>query len=481
MRYLVILILWATRLTALEALPLHNDEGLHLTRAVEVWRGHPFWAISDGKIINHWLMAAFYPLNVPVFVGRVATMLVGMIGLAAGLALARRVSGQTGMLLAGALWVSSPYLFFYERLAFSDAEAGALVVVAVWLAARLAGSGSWWNAVLTGLALAAAMLMKFTAAPFALGVALVVLAAGRYPIRQRVVYLLVIAGVIAACFAVPLGYLLLRGDDVFSIAFGWIGGSSGQGGLALAGNGQRLWAQLTGFGAISWALLLVFGLALLAVRRKGIVLFAAWTLPLLVMMIFGREVLSRHYVAALPLALTLAGVGLGFGVQRFKRPSSRQLAVYAALVALLLGFVPFALTAYANPAALPLPAEVRYEHVTSHSSGYGLREAVQDLPTTLVRPDLPVIASMFPDSCRRANFYAVAGRTLICTDAPGLPEIERALAERGAAYVLADNAPLIGIDVHTLDAQTTRVTAYPRPGENRDDASVVLWLVEKQD
>ena len=43
----LLLVLWGTRLLALEALPLHNDEGLHLTRAVEVWNGHPFWQISD--------------------------------------------------------------------------------------------------------------------------------------------------------------------------------------------------------------------------------------------------------------------------------------------------------------------------------------------------------------------------------------------------------------------------------------------------
>jgi hypothetical protein len=98
---LLLLILWGTRLLALEALPLHNDEGLHLTRAVEVWNGHPFWAISDGKIINHWLIAAFYPQNAPVFAGRIATLFVSMIGLAAGCALAKRLSGAARALLAG--------------------------------------------------------------------------------------------------------------------------------------------------------------------------------------------------------------------------------------------------------------------------------------------------------------------------------------------------------------------------------------------
>lgn len=476
---ILLLLLWATRLMALDVLPLHNDEGLHLTRAVEVWHGHPFWAISDGKIVNHWLIAALYPQSAPVFAGRVATLLVGMTGLAAGLALAQRVAGAAGMLLAGALWLLSPYLFFYERLAFSDAEAGALVVVAVWLAVRLAETGRWREAIVAGLALAAAMLMKFTAAPFALAVALIVLVKARYPVRQRVLVLAAVAGVAAACFVVPLGYLLLRGDDVFSIAFGWIGGASGQGGLA--GNLQRLWAQLTGFGTVSWAALLAAGLAVLAARRGGRILVAAWGLPLLLMMVLGREVLSRHYVVALPLALTLAGVGLATGVHRFKRPQSRQLALYAAWVALALGFVPFALTAYNDPAVLPLPAEVRYEHITSHSSGYGLREAVRQFPETLTQADVPVIGSMFPDSCRRANFYAADGTTMVCADAPGIPQIEQALNEHGAVYVLADDAPNIGIDVTTVDARAERVAAYPRPGETEGKASVVLWRLEKKD
>lgn len=53
MGILLLWVFWLTRIPALEALPLHNDEGLHLRRAVEVWALHPFFDISDGKIINH--------------------------------------------------------------------------------------------------------------------------------------------------------------------------------------------------------------------------------------------------------------------------------------------------------------------------------------------------------------------------------------------------------------------------------------------
>ncbi|MCZ7546154.1 MAG: glycosyltransferase family 39 protein [Anaerolineae bacterium] len=143
----LLLLLWATRLPALDALPLHLDEGIHLTRAVEVWHLHPFWDISDGKIVNHWLIAAFYPQNAPVFVGRVATALMALLGLAGGYALARSRFGAPAGMLAGALWIAAPYAFFFERLALPDAQIGALVALTLWASVRLARRGRTRDAV----------------------------------------------------------------------------------------------------------------------------------------------------------------------------------------------------------------------------------------------------------------------------------------------------------------------------------------------
>src|SRR5579859_1224900 len=83
----VLLLIWfGSRLPALDKMPLFVDEGVHLTRASEVWHGHPFWNISDGKIINQWPIALFYPQHAPVFVARMATVLVALLGLTAGFA-----------------------------------------------------------------------------------------------------------------------------------------------------------------------------------------------------------------------------------------------------------------------------------------------------------------------------------------------------------------------------------------------------------
>ncbi|MBI1282015.1 MAG: cellulase family glycosylhydrolase [Anaerolineaceae bacterium] len=501
---LLLLALWATRLGALDLLPIHNDEGLHLTRAVEVWNGHPFWAISDGKIINHWLIAAFYPQNEPVFAGRIATVFVSLIGLAAGYALVYRFFGGVAAVLAGVLWICCPYLFFYERLAFSDAEAGSLIVLSIWAALRLSfsprpeGEGLGVRVrpfILVGLTFAVAALFKFTAAPYALTVTLVVLFANRLSWRHRILGLITIAITVALCFAVPLIYLLTRGEDLFSIALGWVGGSSG-GQPSFVANLDRLASQLIGYGSITWVILLALGLILLLLTALGLfrskhipsdrrtviaMLLLGGILPLLIILVLGREVLSRHWVVTLPLLLTLGGAGLGIGLKRVRDVTSQQLVAGFGVVALVFGIVPFFITAYSNPAALPLPADARYEHITSHSSGYGLREAMQALPQTLTRRDLPIIGSMFADSCKRANFYAVGDLTLICVGAPGVADIEAALTNQQAVYVLADTAPLIGVDVTALKVKATRIAAYPRPGETQENASVVLWLLENPD
>ncbi|MCA9902446.1 MAG: glycosyltransferase family 39 protein [Anaerolineae bacterium] len=480
---LFLCLLWWSRLQAVETLPLHNDEGLHLTRAVEVWSGHPFWAISDGKIINQWLIAAFYPQNAPVFVGRIATIFVALLGLAAGFALVRWLFGNvtTALMLVGGLWIGAVYLFFYERMAFSDAEAGALGLWALLASLRLAQRGRMSDALLAGLILGLALLFKFTAAPFAMGAALIILMAGQTSWSRRFILLGIVLVVVCVMFAIPLLYLTWRGQDFFSVAFAWIGAGGGAQGITLVANFQRLLLILRDLDATWWAALIFAGLVLAALlgNRSLRVLFFAALLPLLAILVLGNDAQSRHFVVTLPSLIVVAALGLAAAIGRL-RSSWRPTAVGILLLSILVGFAPFAYQAYTDPAELPLPDLMRSQYVEDHSSGYGLREAVQAFPTTIQRPDLPIVASMFPDSCRRANFYAVAGLDMICADAPGQPVLEAAIEAHGAAYVLVEKGGLIGLDVSALPYAATRVAVYPRPGEEPANASVQLWLLERE-
>lgn len=487
---ILLLILWGTRLASLEALPLHNDEGLHLTRAVEVWNLHPFWEIRDGKIVNHWLIAAFYPQNAPVFAGRVATVFTALIGLAAGMSIARRAGGAgvIGMITVGLLWIPSGYLYFYERLAFSDAQAGALVVLALWAAFHLCERGTIRNAILTGACFGLALLFKFTAAPFALSIAIVVLAFARYPVAQRLRLLLIAAITVGMMFIVPVGYLLLRGEDLFSIALGWIGGGSGSAREGVLANLSRFWATWTGFDNV-----LPYGIAAAAVlfmraNRKRVWFACTALLPLAAIIVLGREALPRHFVVALPALLvyvgTLAGATLNILWHRTPTPAARWgiRAAMSLVALLLLGYTGLRAITASDPLRVPIPDAVIGEHVIDHSAGYGLREAVQDFPNTITPPDAPILASMFPDSCRRANFYVRGDLSMICTDAPGIDRMTALLAEHAVIYVLTDTPPIIGADMaataEQLRARLRPVAAYPRPGETVANASVVLWRLE---
>jgi hypothetical protein len=479
----LLLLLWLTRIIALDSFPFHVDEGIHTRWAVEVWHGHPFWYISDAKIIAHWPIAVFYPQHAPTFVARVPTVMIGLIGLAAGYSLVLRLFVRAAAFLAGVLWITSPYLFFYERLALMDAEIGGLGVLALWASVVLARRGTIRNAVLAGVTLALAILFKLTAVAFVPMAALIPLVSARYGVGRRLRLGVVAAIACAACFIVPVGYMLLKAENFFDVPRQFIStGGSGAGGSLVdqfVANIEKLWLQLVGFGQPVWVIALLVGLLLLAALggRWGRLLLVAAGLALAVILILGKTVFPRYYVALLPTALVLAGAGLGVALNRLSQPRLRWSLVCLASAALAVGVLPFMLATYSAPADLTLSDAMREQYYTGPSAGFGLREAARALPDVLAGRDIPVIASMRPDTCIQANYYARDGFMLTCTDAPGIEAINAALAEYGEVYVLTDHAPLIGVDVSTLDATATRIADYPRPGETT--SSVTLWLLEK--
>lgn len=488
---LLSLVYFASRLHALNIMPLHFDEAVHLTRAIEVWHGHPFWDISDGRIINQWAIAAFYPQNAPVFAARFATILVSLPGLAAGYALVRRWFGQSAGFLAAVLWITCPYLFFYERTALIDGEVGALAVVAVWASLHLTQTGRNRDALIAGLALAIALLFKFTALPFALSVGLIVLFIGKTPWRKRILHLLLIGAVVAACFAVPVLYAALH--QGFGTAAGWLAGGGGT--LTLDSNLQTFGAQLTDYGTVIWSVLLIIGLigilaacvvpSLLAdrPRRDLIVLLVAAILPLITILLITRFVMPRHLAVCMAILVILAGGGLGLLVQTIVRLSANTTWLAPALtgaaaILLAVGIIPFAAAAYTNPGTLPLPSIERQQYQTGYSSGFGLREAVLDFPNTVGKVGTLILSSMYPDGCRLANFYDTWGYKMRCSDLLTLDGLKAQIKDQQEVFVLVEALPG---GLHLKDApgvQAEQIAAYPRPGESAESASVSLWRVQ---
>jgi hypothetical protein len=466
---LILFVFFGSRVTALDALPLHNDEGLHLSRAVEVWNLHPFFDIEDGKVVGAWLIALFYPQSAPVFAGRIATVFVGLVGCAAGMALARRASRRRRAgLAAGLIWLTMPYLFFFERMALADIEAGAAAVLLALV--LLPGLQTRRAAILGGTALGLALLFKVSALPF-VGVPLLAFLLSRgQDWRVRLRRLVLVYGIALIVVAPASLYSATRGG-FFSIARGWVGGPKLSIGERTTLSTATFTDTLLSVNGL-WTLALIgVPLSLLAGRRGLYVLGSALG-PLAVMLVFGTEVLDRHFGVVMPLLAVTAAIGW----------ASVRLIPGRAITALPLGGAAIVLAAsgtwriaYTDPATFPMTAPMREQYVSQHPSGYGLREAVQAFPQTVGAR--PVIASMTTDGCKRARYYLRPGTSLECTGmgVQGHDRIVSVLQTEGTVYVLAEDRP-VGIDPATVGGNWTPLAVYPRPG---GASRVTLWRVTR--
>lgn len=468
---------WGTRIWRIEQIPLHVDEAIHIYTAFMNWEGHLFWRIRTGKLLGYWAIAAFYPQNEMVFVSRIATIFVVLLGFAAGIALIRRLFGPRAAIIGGVLWLCSPYVFFFERLALMDAQIGATVILAAWAALELTQRFRWRWALLVGLLIPVPILYKVSAAPVVGMVGLIVLFAGRLSLKDRIRSLCVIGLTTAVIFVPPALYVIPRSANQPWLAD--LGALDTQGSSIfhkLSVNLDRLWQALTGFENQLWAVLLVLGLGLLVALRpkRGTFWLMVAALPVAVVMVLGEGVFLRYFQVSMPFLLLLAGAGLALAIERLPKQGHTVLTGLIIAASIVLS-APFAWSAYYDIREIHLPRLIHEQYLSEHSAGFGLKEAMDALPITHENANIPVIASMFPDSCRRANLYAVSGHELVCVNAPGLPEIEAALATHGEVYILADSTPLIGVDVEQIPADARQVAAYPRPSETPEDASVVLW------
>lgn len=487
MLFIFLLGMFSSRLINLTALPLHMDEALHLTRAVEVWNGHPFWQINDGKIINHWLIALFFPQTSPVFVARIATVLVVMLGYAGALRLAHLLGGERAMWVVGLLWLMTPYLLFYERISQSDAQAGAWVTLSILFAVMQGQDRRVFSVILSGLTLSIAILFKFTAAPYCLTVAFIMLVVNRQPFAQRIQELMLIAGLVLTGFIPPMLYVWLKGDDFFRVALEWVGiggqSVSSISGSALAWNNLlRFWQQLIGFGEWAWVGIAVLGVGLIAValwgNRAQRLILVAVLLPLSIMIVVSKVIYPRHFVVTFPLIWVMAAVGWSLMLNKLSAVIPLSVGYGGLGVACALLGAGFMLRLLTDPTQAKVPVIVQQEFFSSHSSGYGLREAMDTLPS-LVDASYPVIASMFPPSCRRANFYAVQGFELICTDAPALERLDQELQHYGRVYVLTEQRGEIGATPEMLQevGAVTLLQEFDRPYQ--DNPAIGLYQLDQ--
>lgn len=384
----------ASRLLLVWRLPVFWDEGFY---AVEAQTGldHPgqrFQFLADGKPpLFNWVSIVFVHLGItPLTAVRMVSFVAGLVTLTAVMLIARRLSGITGALVAGTLYVVLPYDLVYNSYGLIDGMFTAAAMVTLYLQIRLATRPSVLTAIGTGVALGAAILTRQTGE---LGILLLPLslllfdwaAPGR---GRRLLRWTGCAGLaLLISFTINLVTRLspLRAvlsdpsqarspDQAIKAPFAYLSGSWP--GFSTAMTGYFGWPML---------LVLAAAIAIAVVRRDRLaLLLVPWAAgPALSVLLLVRTGYPRYALSAVPpmvvligyATVTLARAGMAWSGRRRAARALVTVVVAAMLV------VPLVVdgSVLADPSAARYPAEDRYQYVAGWPAGTGLDAIKQAL------------------------------------------------------------------------------------------------------
>jgi hypothetical protein len=375
----------ASRLVALDALPMFLDERIHLRWAFWLTQGRrlrlPF---ISGRGLSVWLLAGVAPhADDPLRAGRLLTVAVGLVTMIACHRLALRVSRDERVADVSALfYIACPFTLFYDRMVLTDSFLAAFTALALLLSVALATEPRMMTGLALGTALALGVVSKTTGLLLLVVPLLAVVLLGGD--RRRAAAPLAAAYAVAgALFAYPL-WLFFRKTDELVGAIGvrdnepsFTGNASAN--LRLAT--EWVWAYWTP----ALAILALAGLLAALFRRehaRAFVMLAVLAVLPTVAFVLVSEIWYPRYLlfTTVPL-LPLASYGLvsivdAVGRRAHLRPAASALLVATALALALEPALRFDLALWRDPSRAPLPALDRFQYVTGWPSGYGMRDSM---------------------------------------------------------------------------------------------------------
>jgi hypothetical protein len=372
----LVLLYLATRLGALTTLPIFFDETGHIRWSMLIAQGEKLerpWQYGKGLPIFANALVFPWAQDEYLWASRAVTVAFGLATLLGTMALARRLGGSPAGLVAGALYVASPFALFYDRLVLTDPALGTFAVLVTLFSLRVAEEGRMRDGVLLGLFLVLAVLSKalgvlLLGAP--LGAALIVA-----PAKLRRPWALL------AAYAIGIGvtlYPVLRFFQVTSTVRVAVAGSAGYADRFLANvpeGSSWLWTYWTP----PVVALAIVGLAVAVARRARPVLFAGAmvVLPFAAFAVVSELWFPRYLVFLNGPLLAVAAFGVDAIARALLARVPPRVPVAAVLTAAAL--VP-ALRLDADilldPARAALPPLDQVQFVTGWPSGYGVRDSV---------------------------------------------------------------------------------------------------------
>ena len=168
---IIALLFFATRLINLDKFPIFTDEGIYIRWARVAWHdaNWRFISLTDGRQpLQTWLtipFLKFFPDNL-LLGGRLFAVLSGFIALIGLFVLVYYLFGKRASLIAGLLYVLTPFFLFYDRLALVDSMVNAGFIWGLFFLILLARTQRLDVAFLYGLTMGMTLLAKSSARVF---------------------------------------------------------------------------------------------------------------------------------------------------------------------------------------------------------------------------------------------------------------------------------------------------------------------------
>jgi hypothetical protein len=414
----VLLLFWWTRTWSITAFPTFIDEVFHINFGAHVLQTGPLIHAEEGRQFTVWWFILFQSQSAaPVWIARIATTFVVLLGLAAFLQIGFLTSGLSGMILSGLVYLFSIYNLFFERLALADPISAAFVYTAVYFAYRLSRRIKWRDAALTGLCLFLAVGSKISALPY---LCIPVLAAlslrsSGSTWRKQFSWAVIALAVGVGLSAIYIWVLLWQGYDPF---FYLAPATAVQGqGIAvdvllarIPENIAVLIELITFYFGVVGLPIALLSVAYLVWRRQFYLPLVAF-IPMLILWISPRQN-TRHLIVPTTLLLLCAALAIG-SIIRYRPQRDKILVIAAILIWGFLSFFPFMATQLNNPAELSLLPADAHEYIYSEGSGFGLTEVRSTLKNQPVKVVIGMLSNCiglkwistedFPVTCPNIN------------------------------------------------------------------------------
>lgn len=372
-----------TRFYNLTLLPIFTDESIYIywAKHIATYNSNLFMSLTDGKPpLLIWIIAILlkiFPSDMYLFAGRFISVIAGAITLIGVYKLSYLLfNSKKTAFVASFLYIISPFMLFYDRLALYDSFLCAMLIWSVYYALKTSIFHQKKDALLWGLFLGLGFLTKPPAIIFLLLTPVCYfLLKNKNDIKKnlkKVIFLPLIALVVSELInntqRLSVNYQLANiKNQHFQLSLNEFLANPF---TLLGSNLKEVFDWIIAYYTFPIFLLGCFTLIILLFKdfRKGLILSLLWIVPIIIFATFGKIIFPRYILFSTPYFL----IGLSAIIVKFfsyKYSIFLKIAAVVILVSLSLRFDYYLLS---NPTRAPFARTEYHQYISDKPAGYGL-------------------------------------------------------------------------------------------------------------